>query len=166
MALRVEDAKVEVDMVPLIDIITLVLLFLVIVGDMTKSASAVQMQLPRLDQAKSIQVNTEGRVVIQLAQDPKTKLYRAVINNVAYSLDGKRDSSALDQYLNDQVNQKLAEAKLQRDELKRVPFPVKLRLPAKAPMEEVEKIVLACARNGLTSVHYASENPAKASGTN
>jgi biopolymer transport protein ExbD len=154
MALRVEEAKVEVDMVPLIDIVTLVLLFLVIVGDTAKSASAVKMKLPRLDQAKNVTLNTEGRIVLQLAQDPKTLKYRAVANNLSYDLDS---GSGLDQYLEGLVNSKLAGSGQQRNESKQAPFPVKLRIPAGAPMKEVEKLVQACARNGLTNVHYASE---------
>lgn len=154
MALRVEESKVEVDMVPLIDIVTLVLLFLVIVGDTAKSASAVKMKLPRLDQAKEVQLNTEGRIVLQLAQDPKTLKYHAVANNLSYDLDS---GSGLEQYLDGMVKAKLAVSGQHQDEVKRVPFPVKLRIPAGAPMKEVEKLVQACARKGLTNVHYASE---------
>jgi len=46
-----EETKVEVDMVPMIDIITLLLMFLVIVGDMAASANTIQMKLPRASEA-------------------------------------------------------------------------------------------------------------------
>ena len=160
MALRVQETKVDVDMVPMIDIITLVLLFLVMVGDMTKSASAVKMKLPRLDQAVSDSTSglaMEGRITIQLKQDSRSKEYSAVVNNCKFELG--HDEPYLKTYLNEQVIKRLAMSKKSADEFGRAPFPVKLRIPASAPMLEVEKIVQVCARAGLTDVHYASEMP-------
>ena len=45
--------QIEVDMVPYIDIVSLLLMFLLIVGDMTKGATAVKMKLPKVDMAES-----------------------------------------------------------------------------------------------------------------
>ena len=50
---KVEAVPVEVDMVPLIDVIVLLLLFLIIVGDLASTSVNVQMRLPRADQAKT-----------------------------------------------------------------------------------------------------------------
>ena len=77
--------KVEVDMVPLIDIISLLLMFLIIVGDTAANADNVEMQLPRADQAlKDQTLQSDGRLVIQMA--PSEGRYLAIINNRAYEL--------------------------------------------------------------------------------
>lgn len=162
MSMKVKETVVEVDMVPLIDIVTLVLLFLVIVGDMAKSASAVKMKLPRLDQAKTekeLKVNTEGRITVQIYNDPKENRYLAKVENNKFEIAPRGDSPQLKTFLDEQVNKKLAASKQQKGPNGEVPFPVKLRIPEDAPMMEVERVVLSCARSGLQNVHYASEKP-------
>lgn len=148
------ETHVEVDMVPLIDIVTLLLMFLLIVGDMAKSTTAVPMKLPRADQAgseKDLQLNTEGRIVVQMKQRSENQ-YIAVVENHEYELAEKGDNKQLIDYLNRQIDTR----KITRGANGEVPFPVKLRIPETAPMREVEKVVMTCARAGLVNVHYAA----------
>ena len=80
-----QPVKIEVDMVPLIDIISLLLMFLIIVGDASKSASAIQMRLPRADQGlPEDHFIDENRIVIQM--HPVGGRYYAVINGRQYEL--------------------------------------------------------------------------------
>jgi len=73
---KTEIMTVEVDMVPLIDIISLLLMFLVMVGDMAKSTTSVKMKLPRADQAKSDKdVDSQNRLVVQLEKDSAGKYW-------------------------------------------------------------------------------------------
>ena len=147
---------VEVDMVPYIDIVTLLLMFLVIVGDMTRSANAVQMKLPKASQAeREIGVSTAGRIVIQMELTP-TGMYHAKVENHPYSLGP--DLSA---YLRAQIERRVASQGMVLGAKGEVPFPVKLRIPASAPMCDVERLIGVCAKEGLVHIHYAAEPPEK-----
>jgi len=152
MTLRLSrENSVEVDMVPLIDIVSLLLMFLVMVGDMTRSASAVKMSLPRADQAqKDLAVNTENRIVVQLRKEGG--VWSAVINNMIYELVERGRNQSLTQYLEDRVR---LGGPLQADGSS--PVPVKLRIPKDAPMREVECVVMNLAAAKLTNVCYAAE---------
>jgi len=159
-----EETKVEVDMVPYIDIVSLLLLFLVICGDMAKSATGVKMKLPRADQAKSektIGISTEGRIVVQMKAKDMSNTeagYFAVVENHQYDLlpGGKNDS--LVSYLKGQVESRARTGQFKLGENGEAPFPVKLRIPANAPMYQVERVVMTCAKAGLVNVHYAADN--------
>lgn len=155
-----EASKVEVDMVPYIDIISLLLMFLIIVGEMTKSTSAVKMKLPKADQARSdLGESTEGRIVVQMRKDSDGQ-YCAVIGNRSYELTagGKQESlqGYLDRLIRERAATQLAFAKNADGS---VPFPVKLRIPEDAPMAQVERLVMTCAKAGLVQMHYAAEAP-------
>jgi biopolymer transport protein ExbD len=158
--MRREPEAAEVDMVPMIDIVTLLLMFLIIVGDMTKSTSAVRMMLPRASEAKmepQIPVSTEGRLVVQLSQDAAGK-YWAVVDNGRYELLPRGERSTLQDYFQTQINRRLLRDPDIVDKDGVVKFPVKLRVPAGAPMIEVERIVMAMANVGLVNIHYAAVN--------
>src|SRR5687768_17809272 len=105
--MRTHDNSVEVDMVPMIDIISLLLMFLIIVGDTAASASSVQMQLPRgMDQAlsdKDGRLRTEGRIVIELMLAPDGK-YRAVMNGRSYELIAGPGNGTLIGHLQQQIS--------------------------------------------------------------
>lgn len=158
---------VEVDMVPLIDIISLLLMFLIIVGDTAASASSIQMPLPRnMDQALTDKemaekkINIQGRIVVQLVaqRDESTKetKYQACINNQYYDLMQGGGSKSLIEYLNKQIEQYGA---FKRDAATgAVDAPVKLRIPEDAPMKDVEDCVMTLARVGLVNVQYAAKN--------
>jgi len=159
--MAVQENNVEVDMVPLIDIIVLVLMFLIIVGDTAASANAIQMKLPRADQAmtdkelKEKNVRLEGRIVIQMQS--KEGRYFAVVNNKQYELVAQGSNKSLNDYLDEQVNWQLGRNLAKKDSAGAVDIPVKLRLPEAAPMKDVERIVMTCARLGLVNIQYASE---------
>jgi biopolymer transport protein ExbD len=143
---------VEVDMVPLIDIVSLLLMFLVMVGDMARNASNVKMKLPRADMAVA-DPPCEGRIVVQLKQE-NGRLW-AVVENRRYELvsDGRND--ALIRYLEDlTARRRLANAPQDKDG--NLLFPVKLRIPAEAPMNEVERVVMNLAQAKLVYVQYAA----------
>jgi len=161
-----EETKVEVDMVPMIDIITLLLMFLVVVGDMAASASTIQMKLPRADQAltdkelKEKGVRVEGRVVVQVQN--QSGVYRAVINNKSYDLVGQGSNRKLIEYLDEQVNYSINKGLAKKDANGAVDMPVKLRIPEETPMREVERVIMSLARVGMVNVQYAAEPFGKA----
>ena len=151
--------KVEVDMVPYIDIVTLLLMFLVFVGDMAKSASNVKMKLPKASQAESekkLGVETEGRIVIQMKEKTDGS-YRVVVENNEYEILPGGNNQTILTFLQDQIERRVAKGREIRGPLGEVKFPVKLRIPEKAPMFEVERVVMTCARAGLINVHYAAD---------
>ena len=151
MALKAQIIPVEVDMVPLIDIISLLLMFLVIVGDMAKNANNVQMKLPRADMSVH-DSGGEGRIVVQMKQHPDGR-YMARVDNYDFELlAGGHNQSLLD-FLEKLINRRGAKP----DKDGGVPFPVKLRIPADAPMGEVERVMMAMARVKLVNVQYAAE---------
>lgn len=142
------DSKVEVDMVPLIDIISLLLMFLLVVGGTKVQADSIQMKLPRADQAVAL-VRDEGRIVVHMQNQSGT--YRAVVNNKSYALvaDGA-NKTLLERLESDLVS-------AARNERGAIVTPVKLRIPEDAPMREVEKLVMTLSRAGVTNIHYAAE---------
>jgi biopolymer transport protein ExbD len=151
---------IEVDMVPFIDIVTLLLMFLIIVGDMTKSSTGVKMKLPRADQAKfekELAVDTTGRLVVQLRKDNDGKFW-AVVESTKYQLVPRGDNPNLLEYFKYQIDRRVAEGRVKRQDDGSVNFPVKLRVPADAPMLEVERIMMTLAKAGLVNVHYAAFN--------
>jgi biopolymer transport protein ExbD len=150
-----ESVAIEVDMVPMIDIISLLLMFLLVVGSASKGECGVKMKLPRADQSlDENRVSTKGRLVVQL--QPENGTYRAVINNKSYELV-REGSRTLDDYLEKQINGTVSRGEAKRDaQTQAVDIPVKLRIPADAPMQHVELVIIALARAGLTNVQYAS----------
>lgn len=151
--------NVEVDMVPLIDIISLLLMFLIIVGDSAASANSIAMKLPRASEAKTekeLKLSTEGRIVIQMKKE--NGKYQAVINNKGYD-PGSGEGISLSKYLDTQItyalnkNPPLAHKKDDGT----LDWPVKLRIPEDCPMQEVEKVVSTMASLGLVMVHYAAD---------
>jgi biopolymer transport protein ExbD len=149
--------EIEVDMVPLIDIVSLLLMFLIIVGDTTKSNSSVQMTLPRADQARKELTNeTAGRIVVQLAQDKKTGTYCAMVENRRYELVADGRNKTLIDFLNALVTRRVNAGEFKRGAHGEVDFPVKLRIPEDAPMTQVEKLVQTLAQAKLVNVHYAA----------
>lgn len=128
------ESPIDVDMVPLIDIVVLILLFLIITGAMARSSASVPMKLPRADQAltDNLPSNMFGRIVIQLV--PLDGKYVAVIENNRFEFGSTPARGTLAPYL----NQVLDRRGTPRGEHGEVGTPVKLRIPEAAPMEEVE----------------------------
>lgn len=159
MGLRVpSDNRVDVDMVPLIDIISLLLMFLIIVGDTAKSASSIPMILPRASEAdteKNLKVKSDGRIVVQLKKDPDGTKYSAVVNNKVYELSAGGRNKSLQDYLADQVEWAIGKGYATRDEQKRVSSAVKLRIPKETPMRDVERVLMTLSLVGLVNVQYA-----------
>lgn len=153
---RPQMLNVEVDMVPLIDIISLLLMFLVMVGDMTRSATSVKMKLPRASEAKpDKELKTEGRLVVQLT--PKEGRYIAIVEGNAFDLVSGGGNATLVKYLDDQITRRSARGQVQLGPAGEVPFPVKLRIPQDAPMREVERVIMTLAKAKLVNVQYAAE---------
>ena len=158
---KVEMNAVEVDMIPLIDIISLLLMFLIIVGDTAATANSIQMKLPRASEAmtdktlKEKNVRLEGRIIIQVTN--RDGPYRAVVNNKSYDLVEKGGNKLLLEYLEEQVQYAISRGLAQKDSTGAVNIPVKLRVPETAPMADVERVVMTAARVGLVNVQYAAE---------
>jgi len=151
-----EMQKVEVDMVPLIDIISLLLMFLVMVGDMARSATAVKMKLPRATEAKNDKdLPTEGRIVVQL--QAKDGRYKAVVENNEFDLVAGGGNKTLVDYLLRQIDQRALKG-MEVGPAGEVPFPIKLRVPTEAPMREVERVIMTLAQAKLVNVQYAVES--------
>jgi biopolymer transport protein ExbD len=162
---KVEENKIEVDMVPLIDIITLLLMFLVIVGDLAASANAIQMKLPRASEAKTDKelkdegFRLEGRIVVQLKEDSGT--YVAIINNKSYQLVERGGNKTLLTYLDEQIQYQIGRGLAKKASDGAVDIPVKLRIPESAPMVDVETVIMTLARVGLVNVQYTADPMSK-----
>lgn len=158
---KLEETVVEVDMIPLIDIISLLLMFLIIVGDAAATANSIQMKLPRASEAmsdrelKEKNVRLEGRIIIQVTN--KDGVYRAVVNNKSYDLVQHGSNKLLIEYLDEQIQYAIGRGMAQKDAAGAVNIPVKLRIPESAPMAEVERVVMTAARVGLVNVQYTAE---------
>jgi biopolymer transport protein ExbD len=160
---RPDIQKVEVDMVPLIDIVSLLLMFLVMVGDSSKSASAVKMKLPRASESKpDKEVKVEGRIVVQLKETGEnTRKYTIIIDNRSYEMAGGRSNTLL-QYFNEQINKRVARGDIKPGPQGQIDdIPVKLRIPTEAPMSQVQQAVMSIAAAKLTNVQYAIDNNPK-----
>jgi len=153
----IEDAAVAVDMVPFIDIISLLMIFMVAVSDMTQRATGIKMFLPSADQAiHEKEIGSEGRIVIQLVKDAGQ--YVAVIERSRFQLGTSFIHANLKTYLKEQIASREAHGKLKREHDGKIAFPVKLRIPRDAPMAQVERIVATCASAELVNIHYAADN--------
>jgi biopolymer transport protein ExbD len=157
---KVDAVNIEVDMVPLIDIISLLLMFLVMVGDMAKATHGVQMKLPRADQAKTDkEVDSKNRLVVQLEHaDGK---YWATVERNRYTLEAQGGNKALIDYLNQNIMSRKAHnpEACKEDENGGLLFPVKLRIPADAPMREAERLIQSMAQAKLVNIQYAADPP-------
>src|SRR5689334_12111429 len=117
---KVEMNQVEVDMIPLIDIISLLLMFLIIVGDTAATANSIQMKLPRASEAmndkelKEKNVRLEGRIIIQMT-NREGGTYRAVVNNKTYELVAQGSNKLLLEYLDEQVQYQIGRGLAQKD---------------------------------------------------
>lgn len=155
MRIKTHAELLDADMVPFIDIVTLLLLFLIVVGDMATKVNTVTMRLPSADQAV-LNVTNDKRIVVQVHQDEHGK-YWAVVENRKYEIAPRGAGSSLLRYLDDQVQKRVADGSATKDLQGEVDFPVKLRIPVHAPMEEVERVLLILARAGLVKIHFAAE---------
>ena len=153
------EVPVEVDLIPYIDVVTLLLMFLLIIGDMASSTTSVKMKLPRADQAKNeraVGIDTEGRIVVQIQKNADGK-YVAFIEKHQYELIPRGNNASLTSFLKELIERREAKKQFTRGANGEVSFPVKLRVPQEAPMYEVERVVTQCARVGLVNVHYAAD---------
>jgi len=164
MKIRTPDASaIQVDMVPLIDIVTLLLMFLVIVGGLVDTGITVKVNLPRADQAKTdkeLPQSLEGRITISLQNTDG--VYHTVISGKRYSIGsrGSENLSGLSTYL-----LKSAEYMHSRGMCKRLDdgtysIPVKLRVGEDVPMKTVEDVLDSVVQARMRDVHYAAQpNP-------
>ncbi len=160
---RPEINKVEVDMVPLIDIISLLLMFLIIVGDTTANTSNIRMKLPVADQAKSDWGReNEGRIVIQLKTAGPRRVefigkYCAVFNGARHSTEDASKSlkAHLQRYLDDELAHGRAR-NIPPDNA--LDIAVKLRIPENCPMVEAENVMVALAQVNLVNIQYAASS--------
>jgi len=157
--------SIEVDMVPLIDIVTLLLMFLVIVGSVEKVSHGVKINLPRADQAKSekeLPVTREGRIVLSVKSvdgvyyaytGPKTRYEITAWNsNTLSGLSTHLLKSA--EYMHREKMCKLLDDGTYN-------IPIKLRIGEDVPMRAVEDALDAVVKAKLRDVHYAA-NPQEA----
>jgi len=153
---QVDTVQVEVDMVPLIDIISLLLMFLIMVGDMAKATRGVQMKLPRASEAKTDkEVDSKNRLVVQLEKaDGK---YWATIEKNRYTLEAQGLNKSLVEYLNQNIISRKAHGEVKEDENGGLLFPVKLRIPVDAPMREAERLIQSMAQAKLVNIQYAAD---------
>lgn len=157
-------APVEVDMVPLIDIISLLLMFLIIVGDTSANTTSVKMKLPTASEAKTEKewgnLPTKNRIVIQMTKREGDAAYSAIINNKKYNTDDSAGKT-----LKEHLEQIIDEASKKSGAVKRADgtwdIPVKMRVPEETPMFEVEKVLKTIADLQLVDVQYAALKPDK-----
>jgi biopolymer transport protein ExbD len=152
--------SIEVDMVPLIDIISLLLMFLIMVGDMAKSTRSVNMKLPRADMAKiDPEVDSKRRLVVQLEKDENGK-YWANIERSRYELVAQGAQKTLIDSLDQFIMKQRAngDKRAEPDEQGGIRLPVKLRIPKDAPMREAERLIQSIALAKLVNIQYAADN--------
>jgi len=150
------DNKVDVDMVPLIDVVVLNLLFIIIVGDITQSTTAVQMRLPPADQAQRDGLITKGRVVVQL-QAQANGQYSAVVDGKSYALSASGKNAEMINDLRELAKTRAAWDPTQLTANSQPKYPVKLRIPKDCPMNWVQLVSTQLAAAGLEEVHYAAD---------
>lgn len=149
---RPEINRVEVDMVPLIDIISLLLMFLIVVGDSVVRTTSVEMKLPRASAAEK-EIPMAGQITIELDKNADG-VHAAVVNKKRYKLD-----SAIKEYLDSTLASwgKNGHARLVKENgIERWNVPVKLRIPEWYPMGEVEKLVKTLSDLKVLDVRYAA----------
>jgi hypothetical protein len=158
-----ESHSIAVDMVPLIDIISLLLMFLIIVGDTTASSNIASLKLPVASEAQSENsMHCYGRIVIQLKpefSDEKEQLakngrYSAIFNAASHSTgdDGKSLKDHLAKYIDDAAAHGMAKKKPDGT----WDIPVKLRIPAMCPMVEAERLLFTVASLNMSDIQYAA----------
>ena len=155
MALRKPQCpQIEVDMVPLIDIISLLLMFLIIVGGGVV-ISNIDVKLPRADQGKAeSSVRTEGRIVVSLKEEKG--VFLAMINNKSYELVSDHQvNQTLQKHLDKETKELFARGLCKQDSNGCYDIPVKLRIPELAPMRSVEAVLESLSRIGLRDIQYA-----------
>jgi len=140
--------KVEVDMVPLIDIISLLLMFLIIVGDTSANSTSVRMKLPSASEAKQDWGESKNRIVLQMKLEDGR--YFAVFNNRSYDMGG-----ALKERLAQTISDAAGRNEISKRDDGSWAMPVKLRIPEECPMNDVEKLLATVAGEKLTDVQYA-----------
>lgn len=147
--------QIEVDMVPLIDIISLLLMFLVIVGGIIDIGDTDNVKLPRADQGRiESSVRTEGRIVVSLKEEKGVFLAR--INNKSYELlSDHQVNQTLQKHLDKETKELLARGLCKQDSNGSYDIPVKLRIPELAPMQSVEAVLESLSRIGLRDIQYA-----------
>ncbi|MEI6235835.1 MAG: biopolymer transporter ExbD [Planctomycetota bacterium] len=165
--------NVEVDMVPLIDIISLLLMFLIIVGDTTASSNIASLRLPTADQAKTEKewgLSTDGRIVIQIKpefedekeQAAKNGKYFVIFNAAKHGNDdeGKSLKDHLAKFIDDAAAH--GNGKIVKDSKTGTwNIPVKLRIPGSCPMVEAEKVLYTVASLALSDIQYGAAESKK-----
>jgi biopolymer transport protein ExbD len=137
-------------MVPMIDIISLLLMFLLVVGGAVVTDGNIQMKLPAASEGQRVE---GGRIVVQL--DKRDGVYYAVVRNKAYSLVANGQNRGLQEFLREQVVYWTDKGLAKATPDGAVDIPVKLRMPAGTPMREAERVVMTLAHVGLVHVQYA-----------
>ena len=144
-------------MVPLIDIMSLLLMFLIIVGDSAANSTSIKMKLPAADQDKTEdewKLATKNRIVIQMLKRENDKYY-AVLNNVKYNTEEEAGKTLKDHLalMIDDLQKKNQIAKRPDGTWD---VPVKLRIPEDCPMSEVEKVLATVANLQMVDIQYAA----------
>ncbi len=154
---------VEVDMVPLIDIISLLLMFLIIVGDTTSNSNLASLKLPVASEAKSEgDWCGAGRIVLQVKpqyeneneQCAKNGTYSVLFNAAKHSIDD--DSTSLKDHLARFIDEQSSHGFAKKKSDGMWDIPVKLRIPAMCPMSEAEKVLNAVASMQMSDIQYAT----------
>lgn len=150
---RPEIDRVEVDMVPLIDIVSLLLMFLIVVGDAEAGTTAVKMKLPAAGAGRKLEPEP-GMLTIEIGKNVDGR-NEAVVNRRHYRLDGE-----LKRYLDGQLaawEQMGAARRIRRDGADVWNTPVRLRIPESCPMADVGAVVGTLQDLKLLDVRYAAQ---------
>ena len=146
-----EITPVVVDMVPLIDIVSLLLMFLIVIGDTTANSSSLKMKLPAASEAlKDSPEISKNRIVVQLGREDNT--YFAQLSSRKHDMSDNGLKKHLAQIVDDAAREKWI---AQRDD-GTWNMDVKLRIPEDYPMPEVEKVLSTVRNLGLCDIHYAA----------
>ncbi len=142
-----EGTEVEGDMTPMIDVVFLMIIFFIIVSDMTQQDLA-ELELPVAEQAIDDETE-EGRMIVNILKDGTIEIKR-----IPYpTLDSEEAQLALRSYLAGEVRKGKKEPGTDFSERSLL-----VRADKETPFKEVQKVMRICGEMGIQiyKVHLAA----------
>lgn len=139
---RSEGTEVKMDMTPMIDVVFLMIIFFLIVSDLTQQDLA-EIFLPKADQAQEDEM-TKGRMIVNIYGEEQNKDGEIEIKRQAYpTLDDSSAVQALRNYLAVEVQK----GEIEPDGTSERPLLV--RADKTTQFKHVQKVMRVCGENGI-----------------
>ena len=127
-----EPEELEVEMTPMIDVVFLLIVFFMIVVDLTQQ-DLVLLQLPPSEMGEKDKNPEKNRVTVNITWDPETKTSDIVLKRNTFTLDELKD------WLYPIANSKL------NPKTKLSEIPILIRCDEDAPFRKVQEVMQICA---------------------